>query len=89
MKITRYILRTYQKGRVVSKHLTHSPWRFFKFLKAISFTELKKNKPFHIYLRIDYGKYEDVWGKIVPFYNSGSYTTYKDLWQAVRAFKEK
>jgi len=89
MKPISYALKIYQKGKEVYNHYTSSSWRFFNFLKAIDFTELKRNKPYHVFLRVGYGKHEDTWGKMVRFYNSGSYTTKKDLWFAFRAFTEK
>ena len=84
-----YRLKIYKNGKEVYNHYTFSSSRFLHFLKAINFVELKKNGPYSIYLRVTYGKEEDVWGDTVTFYNSGTYTTKEKLWQAYRAFTEK
>lgn len=71
----------YQRLR---KYRTHSRRRFLKYLRTIKWQEG------HIsaYLRINYGKYEDNFGQVVPFYNDGEYKNENDLWKAFTAFTE-
>ena len=88
-KTKKYQLKIYKKGREVYNHYTFSSRRFLLTLKAINFVDLRKNGPYSIYLNVSYGKKEDVWGNMVKFDNSGTYTTKEKLWQAYRAFTEK
>lgn len=59
--------------------------RFLKNLRTI------KWKDGHItaYLKVYYGKCEDNFGNIVPFYNDGKYGNATDLWRAFNAFYEE
>ena len=85
MKPKTYTLKTFQDGKEVSSRRTNNSTRFFNFLKAINFIELKENNQI-VYLKVDYGKHLNVWGEKRSFYNSGSYSTKKDLWRAFLGF---
>lgn len=88
MKPKNYILRVYQKGRMVERYETSHKRSFLNQLRSLNFKELKKNKPYCIFLRVSYGQHEDVWGEKTTFFNDGRYLTKKDLWQAFNAFTE-
>jgi len=42
-----------------------------------------------IYIKVEYGKQEDVFGKKIMFYNDGTYEKRKEALQALHAFLEK
>lgn len=63
---------------------THSKRLFLTHLRSF-----KNLKPFpKVYLRVSYGKHEDVHGKIQYFYNDGVYESYKELISSYDAFTE-
>ena len=40
------------------------------------------------YIKVYYGRFEDVWGKIIPFDNEGYYDTKRDLLATYKCFDE-
>lgn len=80
-----FTFKVTKNNKVIQKCQTHSKRRFLNQLRAINW----KDKPLKVYLRVSYGKHEDVWGKLSSFYNDGWYENEKDLWLAFNAFSEE
>lgn len=64
---------------------THSIRRFINNLRTINW----KDGGTKVYLRVNYGKKVDVFGKLSTFYNDGWYENQEDLRSAFNAFKEE
>jgi len=80
-----YTFRVVRNGKTMEKCQTHSKRRFSNKIRTINW----QNKPSKVYLRVSYGKGEDVFGKIVNFYNDGWYDNKKDLLFALNTFSEE
>lgn len=74
-----------KNGKTIQRVRTHSMRRFLHHLRTINW---QGGHP-RVYLRVNYGKAEDVFGKISSFYNDGWYDNEKDLWHAFNAFKDE
>jgi len=78
-----FTLRLYnKKGKLVSITRTHKIGRLANAIRRANF-RITHSKA---YLKVNYGKHKDNFGKIVPFINEGEYTTKTDLLQAWRIF---
>ena len=80
-----FTLRVIKNRQVVQTVRTHSIRRFLNNLRTINW----KDGGIKVYLRVNYGKKIDVFGRLSTFYNDGWYKTKEDLWQAFNAFTEK
>lgn len=80
-----FTFKIIKNGRVVQVVRTHSIRRFVNNLRTINW----KDRGIKVYLRVNYGKKVDVFGKLSTFYNDGWYKTKEDLWLAFSAFKEE
>lgn len=79
-----YVLKVYKNGLVDRVVRTHSKRLFLTRLRSLKFLKAFPR----VYLRVSYGKHEDVYGKIQYFYNDGDYESYKELIGAYDAFTE-
>jgi hypothetical protein len=80
-----FTLKIKKDGQPIRKCRTHFIRRFLKNLRTIKWQE----SHISVYLKVYYGKHEDNFGKIVPFYNDGEYENETDLWRAFNAFYEE
>lgn len=80
-----FTLKVIKNNRAIQRVQTHSPRRFINKLRTINW----QNNDLKIYLKDNYGKQKDCFGKLVTFYNDGEYDNENDLWLAFNAFKEK
>lgn len=71
-----------KKGQVMRKVGTHKKRLFLKKMRTIKFTDSISE----VYLRVDYGKSLDIFGKITIDRNDGFYEDREKLWQAISAF---
>lgn len=70
---------------MVSKTRTKKIRLFLKKIRSIKFRE----QGIKIYLKVDYGKHLDNYGKMTNFWNDGDYFNKDDFWLAFNAFTEK
>ena len=77
-----YSFKVIQNSRTIQRCQTHSIRRFTKKIGTINW----ENGQITVYLRVNYGRYKNNYGKLVNFYNDGEYETKKDLLQAFKAF---
>lgn len=82
MKLTTKI---YKKGRLISKTRTGRKRLFLKKVRLINW----KDGGIKVYLKVDYGKYIDNFGKYTGFWNDGDYDNKDYFWLALNAFLEK
>lgn len=80
-----FTFRVIKNGKTIDRCQTHSKRRFNNRIRTINW----QNRPLKVYLRVSYGVGEDVFGKMVNFYNDGEYETKNDLLSALSAFTEK
>ncbi len=71
-------------GQKVERYETKSLRRFLNHTRTINW----KDSPCRVYLRVSYGKKEDVFGKQATFYNDGTYENKEDFNLALEAFLE-
>lgn len=74
-----------KNGRKVQRLQTHEYRRFYKELRQI----IWEKGQIKVYLRVNYGKHKDNFGKMSEFYNDGWYETKEDLWLALKNFKDE
>lgn len=72
-------LRLYLKNGKIRKYYTSNAIR--RILYKASHVNFEK-----AYCRVNYGKFEDPFGKIVNFYNDGYYTDKKELFKVIQIF---
>lgn len=81
-----FVLISYQKGsnyqKVIDRLETKLYNRFYAKLRQV-------NSNTDNYLRVSYGKHEDICGKKTEFWNDGHYGNKQDLMLAFRTFCEK
>jgi hypothetical protein len=77
-----FTLKVMENGQEVSRVQTHSLRVFLNRARTINW----QNPHILVGLRVSYGKYEDVFGKMVTFYNEGEYDKKKDFALAANAF---
>ena len=70
-----------QNGQLVR---THSKRRFLNYLRSINW----QKGQIKAYIKVNYGKEKDVFGKLTTFYNDGTYENEHDLQKAFIAFTE-
>lgn len=80
-----YTIKVYKNGKRVHMYRTHKIRRFLKNIRTIKFAD----EGIKAYLKVDYGKHLDVYGKKTLFYNDGTYDNKSDFWWAFNAFIEK
>ena len=80
----RYTVKIYdkKKNKLFSFNTIHKK-RFVSRIKNFNW-----KKGFVGYLKVYYGRFEDVWGDIIPFDNEGWYDTKRDLLAMYRCFDE-
>lgn len=81
----KFIVKVYKDGQLVQKALRHKKTPFVHILRKYLLAE----NNISVYLRIEYGKELDVFGRLTQFYNDGEYSAEPDLWQAFCAFVEE
>ncbi len=79
-----YSIKIYKNGKLVKKYSTHKIRRFLKNIRLINF----EDGHIKVYIKVDYGKHRDVYGKLTNFYNDGVYNNKEDFWWAFNAFTE-
>jgi hypothetical protein len=79
-----FTLKVSVNGRVVDYLHTHKLSRFSQHLQAIEFSQPGTKA----YIKVYYGRFKDVHGKMTAFHNIGEYNNRKDLIKAYLAFKE-
>lgn len=80
-----FTLRVIKDGRVIQRVRTHSIRRFLHHLRTTNW----ENSLLKVYLRVNYGKHENNFGKKVAFYNDGWYENEEDLWLAFNTFSKE
>lgn len=80
-----FTFKVIKNDKMIEKCQTHSIRRFMNHLRTINW----QKRGLKVYLRVNYGKYEDNFGKKATFYNDGLYKTKEDLWLAFKVFTEK
>lgn len=80
----KYILKVLDGRRIVRRVQTDNRRVFAQKLASLR----HKSRAEKWYLRVNYGKRKDNFGKLVDFYNDGDYTNKKQLVQAYKAFIE-
>jgi len=80
-----FTLKVIKNNQAIQRVRTHSIRRFYNHLRTINWEDGGKK----VYLRLSYGKEQDVFGKMVTFYNDGWFENKEDLWLTFEAFKEK
>jgi hypothetical protein len=86
-----YTVKAYKNGKEVYRLVTHRKRLFLRETRLIRWRELKKNGgqgKTGVYLKIYYGRFMDMQGKMSRFCNEGFYKTRKSFWLALRAFDE-
>lgn len=81
----KYSIKVSKAGKVVQRNTTHKIRRFLKILRLVKFGE----RDISVYLRVRYGDFPDVFGKIIEFYNDGQYDNKEECSQAAYAFTEE
>lgn len=84
-QIKNYTFVVKENGIKVQRLQTHHYRKFLEGLKQIKW----ENRSLKIYLRVNYGKHKDVWGKLSEFYNDGWYENKEDFWLAFNNFKDE
>lgn len=79
-----YTIIVEQNGKMTHKYRTHSIRRFVRNLRTIKW----QSGGIRAYLRVNYGRHFDVFGKKSAFHNDGWYERKENLWLAFNAFKE-
>ena len=74
-------LKVWDKSGVVKTYRRRSKRAFASLIGRVSGEKYT--------LKVIYGKYKDVFGKVVQFINEGEYKTKKDLKYAFKCFTEK
>lgn len=80
-----FTIKIYKNRQMIDKCRTHRIRRFFRKIRSINFEDTK----IKAYLKVNYGKALDNYGKYVNFYNDGDYDKKADFWLALNAFIEK
>lgn len=80
-----FSIKIYKNGKMIQKYRTHKIRRFLKNIRLIKF----EDEGIKVYLKVDYGKHLDSYGKITNFHNDGVYNNKEDFWWAFKAFIEK
>jgi hypothetical protein len=70
--------------KIVRRQQTDKRRVFARILASLKKLALKEKW----YIRVNYGKYKDNFGKLVDFYNDGEYTNKTELMKAYKAFIE-
>jgi len=79
-----FTLKVIKNRQVIQMVRTHSIRRFLNHLRTINW----QDKAIKTYLRVNYGKKVDVFGKLSTFYNDGWYDKVVNMWLAFNAFTE-
>ena len=80
-----FTVKIIENSKITYKVRTHKKKRFLKIIRSIKW----QYSLFSVYLKVDYGKFIDNFGKRTNFYNDGTYDSAKDFWWAFNAFTEK
>lgn len=80
-----FTLKIYKNSREVQRVQTCSRRRFLKKTRTINW----QDSPLKVYLRINYGKHKDNYGKTINFWNDGEYSNRADFDMALQAFMEE
>jgi hypothetical protein len=79
-----FTFRVIKDGKTIQRCQTHSRRRFYDRIRRINW----QNKPFKVYLRVNYGKQMCNQGCVCSFHNDGVYETKQNLLAALSAFIE-
>lgn len=82
MKLT-FRVKIITNGKTITNTLMHSKRRFFLKLGTINWKKCPS-----VYIRVNYEKGKDNFGKSQIFHNDGFYTNKQDLLRAAYAFVE-
>ena len=74
-----YFYKVEKNRGVIDKCQTHSLRRFRNRIGTINWNSLRKNREV-VYLRVNYGKHLDNFGKNTSFYNDGVYQDKKSFY---------
>lgn len=80
-----FTVKAYENNRMTHIMRTHKLRRFLKKIRSIKW----QNSSIFVYLKVDYGKFIDNFGKRTTFYNDGEYTNKENFWMAFNAFMEE
>jgi len=83
-----YFYKVEKNGRTIDKCQTHSLRRFRNRMGTINWKELRKIEG-EVYLKVNYGKLFDNFGKRTTFHNDGVYQNKESFYLALNAFLEK
>lgn len=85
IKKKNYTFKVFKKGLVVDRYSSHSARAFFRRLRSINFSADVEN----VYLRVSYGRAQDIRGVTSTDYNEGFYDSQQELQEAIDAFTER
>lgn len=83
-----YLYKVKKNGKTIDKHLSHSERVFGYKIRTINWKDLAKNSGL-VYLKINYGKKLDNFGKLTSFWNDGEYEDRDSFYLALNAFLEE
>lgn len=83
-----YFYKVVKNSKTIDRCQTHSLRRFRNRMSTINWKDLKKNEG-EVYLKVNYGKHLDNFGKNTIFYNDGVYQDKESFYLALNAFLEK
>lgn len=79
-----YTIKIRNNGETEQWVRIHKIRHFLKLIRSIKW----QDSSFAVYIKVNYGKYLDVHGKLVNSYNDGTYDNKTDFWLAAEAFME-
>jgi hypothetical protein len=81
----KFTIKIYKNNKLISKTRTGKKRLFLKKVRLINW----KDGGIKVYLKVDYGKRLDNFGKYTSFWNDGDYDNKDDFWLALNAFLEE
>lgn len=79
-----FSIKIFKNDSIVQKVRTYRKRRILKIIRSTKW----QDPSFSRYFKVDYGKRHDVYGKLVNFYNDGTYNNKRDFLSAAEAFME-
>lgn len=80
----KFAIKIYKNKSVAKRASTHKKRRFMKILRSIKW----QDSMIEADVKVTYGRFPDHQGRLVNFYNDGSYDNKNEFWLAVDAFME-
>ena len=80
----KFTIKIYKNGSITQKARTRKIRRFLKIIRSIKW----EDSTIKAYIKVNYGRFLDCYGKRVNFFNDGDYDNKQDFWLAADAFME-